>query len=124
MNKQEVYNKAKAALLAQGCKSVHNNSCMYRSPDGKKCAVGHLIDDEHYSESLEGLITDSIQVIDALRKSGIDVEVPENYQITNLPDDIDFLYELQGAHDGTGSDFVNEFTARMHKLADKHNLVR
>lgn len=30
------------------------NRCMYRGPKGRKCAIGHLIVDEHYRKSFEG----------------------------------------------------------------------
>jgi|SRR5690625_1531 len=30
-----------------------NNNCLYRSPDGNKCAIGRCIQDEKYSKSFE-----------------------------------------------------------------------
>lgn len=40
-----------------------------RGPDGLKCAAGHLIADEHYSDTLEGRDASSDDVCDALRMS-------------------------------------------------------
>lgn len=31
------------------------NSCLYRHPDGLKCAAGCLIPDKYYDESMEGI---------------------------------------------------------------------
>ncbi len=112
MNKQEVYNKVKAALLEQGCQSI-NYTCKYRTSDGKKCAVGHLIKDEHYSEKLESWGCTHLYVIEALQASGID---PKHHT------DTDFLIRLQAAHDYADTDFVTEFTENMARIAKEFNL--
>ncbi len=119
MNKQEIYNKVKAALLEQGCQSIDDSgesdtgTCMYRGSDGKKCGIGHLILDEHYSPELEGKGCHTMDVIAALRASGID---PKDHT------DTDFLIRLQGAHDYVDTDFVPEFTERMARVAKEYNL--
>lgn len=53
---QEIYNKVKAHLLTQNARSSFNKRslCAYRSPEGLKCAVGVLIEDEHYKGEIEG----------------------------------------------------------------------
>ncbi len=48
-----------------------DDTCAYRSPDGKKCAVGILIKDEFYGPDLEGALVSSGCVLDALCMSGI-----------------------------------------------------
>jgi hypothetical protein len=57
-------------MLAQGKRSVavgrdsfgvEHESCRYRGPDGLKCAVGAIIPDEEYRESLEGLPARQVQ---------------------------------------------------------------
>ena len=54
---QEVFDQVAEHLLAQNKQSegVHNNglTCMYRSPDGLKCAAGCLIGDDEYSSEWE-----------------------------------------------------------------------
>jgi hypothetical protein len=54
---QEVFDQAAEHLLTQNKQSegVHNNglTCMYRSPDGLKCAAGCLIGDDEYSREWE-----------------------------------------------------------------------
>jgi hypothetical protein len=54
---QEVFNQVAEHLLTQNKQSEgeHNNglTCMYRSPDGLKCAAGCLIGDDEYSREWE-----------------------------------------------------------------------
>lgn len=91
MTKQEIYDKVKAHLLAQGRRAIYPssaNTCMYRAPNGDKCAAGALIADEHYLPGLEGMPAYyNENVNDALRKSG----VPEEC--------LSFVAELQTIHD-------------------------
>lgn len=52
---QQVFDKAYLGLKAQGFERSHENAtCLYRGPDGKKCAIGHVIPDEHYRPEMEG----------------------------------------------------------------------
>jgi len=57
---QEVFDIVSKHLLAQGKASVDHNSdkttpfCMYRNPDGLKCAAGALIPDDKYNTIYEG----------------------------------------------------------------------
>ena len=56
MNTIEALLTIKEHLLSQGRRSVDDitGKCMYRSPDGTKCAIGCLIPDHLYNVSLEG----------------------------------------------------------------------
>ena len=54
---QEIFDFVVSNLLKQNAKSVseeHPDECLYRGPNGKKCAAGFLISDSRYSKSLEG----------------------------------------------------------------------
>lgn len=55
MTKQEIFDTVVIALRAQGSRSWCSTRmvCMYRAPNGDKCAAGHLIPDDKYSEGLE-----------------------------------------------------------------------
>jgi hypothetical protein len=57
MNEQEVFDQVVSHLRAQGKQAVSSDGigCMYRSPDGLKCAVGCLISDEEYLPQWEGV---------------------------------------------------------------------
>lgn len=72
MTAQEIYNRVRDHLLAQGHKSEDDEGCRYRAPDGSKCAVGCLITDEAYSFALERNIVTAPVVRFALNQSGID----------------------------------------------------
>jgi hypothetical protein len=51
---QEAFDIAARHLLKQGSRSVWGEECVYRAPDGTRCALGALIPDEVYDLSLEG----------------------------------------------------------------------
>ena len=108
---QQVFTKVAAHLLKQGRRSrsvvtvrVGLNSpggrlavgdCAYRSGDGCACAVGCLIDDDHYSQLLEGFNTRQAPVIEALVASGVPA---------TDPDVLEMLDRLQDLHDRTSPD--------------------
>jgi hypothetical protein len=54
MNKQQTFNKVVRHLRRQGRATDSKGTCMYRTPNGRSCAVGCLIPDELYHESMEG----------------------------------------------------------------------
>lgn len=89
--KQEIYEHVRDHLLAQNERSMGEaDACRYRGPRGMKCAIGCLIDDEHYYAQLEDLTVYNSQVIRSLERSGIDVTDPSS---------VDFLRTLQEIHD-------------------------
>jgi hypothetical protein len=54
---QEVFDQVANHLLTQNKRSVSatdNTLCVYRSPDGLKCAAGCLIADDEYDPRMEG----------------------------------------------------------------------
>ena len=129
MNRQEVFNKVYRHLILQGERSENNlDECVYRGMDdegdysGLSCAIGCLIDDEHYNEMMEGLTPKDPMIVEALRKSGVDVKTPVLghydlgtnrhgnkfcYHNRNNPD-VKFLMNLQGIHDDVRPDMWEE----------------
>ena len=89
---QEIFTTATKHLLKQGARAetedprTHIAGCMYRAPDGKKCAVGCLIPDKLYDPRME--------------KKGVSVLL-ENFP--NLPkyfeENLELLKDLQDIHD-------------------------
>lgn len=57
MNAQQVFDKVADHLWTQGVPSIDALSgyCMYRGEEGRSCAVGCLIPDDVYSQSMEDL---------------------------------------------------------------------
>ena len=55
---QQIFNKVARHLFEQGSPAKYTNSedeehCMYRAPDGRKCAVGCLLPDGLYQQDME-----------------------------------------------------------------------
>jgi hypothetical protein len=68
-NAQDIFDYVVGALLKQGRPAVDLKTglCHYRMKDGRKCAIGHLIDDRFYSADLEGNgicapVTDAVEL--------------------------------------------------------------
>ena len=112
MNRQEVFDKVRTHLLAQGRKSVihcgtYEETCAYRSLDGS-CAVGCLIPDELYDPEIEGTTVEgllttnaTIAVVDGLpiwTAQVADSPICRHLGIENLGD-VEFLQQLQKIHD-------------------------
>ena len=96
MTAQEIYDTVARALLAQGRPSICKyGRCLYRGPDGLKCAIGHLIPDENYDPKFEGLGIDNF-FYDDVHGFGF------NKKDKNL------LVDLQLAHDDTNHWQTNE----------------
>lgn len=122
MTKQEIFDKVWCGILAQGQPSMDESDrfCMYRGADGRKCAAGHLIDDEHYHRNLELVAVDfgyfNNEVVEALQNS-----------IGTLDNELVVLIrELQIAHDTSSSEraanFVSSFQARAEGVATRFGL--
>ncbi len=97
LDRQDVFNRVATHLLTQNKKSAIQRPpekggefCVYRGPDGTKCAIGALIKDEFYSSDLERKYCDHGVVIPAL-------EASLNCCLSD--DDKDFLRRLQRVHD-------------------------
>jgi len=55
MTLQDYFTKAYHGLASQGfVKSSEGGRCLYRGPNGLKCAIGHCIPDDEYRSSFEG----------------------------------------------------------------------
>lgn len=91
MNKQEIFDKVYTELSKQGVPSVDPyGNCLYRGPNGTKCAVGHLIPDELYDEEMNKLAVDDLPH-SVLYHIGVTPDY--SYGVMNL------LRTLQDVHD-------------------------
>lgn len=94
-NNKEIYELVMSKMCEQNAQSVNDSgTCMYRGPNGLKCAVGHLIDDEAYSEKLECKTIDSIYVQEAVTQSCSRLGFVVDYSTFKL------LSHMQQVHDG------------------------
>jgi hypothetical protein len=57
MNTRQIFEKVRDHLLEQKEKAYDESKdmCLYRAPNGNKCAIGALIKDEYYDLGFEGL---------------------------------------------------------------------
>jgi len=109
---QELYDYIVEAIVKQGRPSVGDNDrCLYRGPDGLKCAAGHVIPDSFYSEFIE----EDTGVLQ-LRLKG---RLPKS-----LVPRVDLICDLQVAHDAASNyaDFLRIFMQETERLAGKFNL--
>jgi len=91
MTAQEVFDKAVNGIRAQGRRSIGSDDrCLYRGPNGLKCAVGQLIPNEEYAENMESLSL--IEICGQARPH-------TKPTIASLATHYDLLLELQTAHD-------------------------
>lgn len=85
-SKQEMFDTVSLGLARQGGPARNKNGlCVYRGPDGRKCALGHLIADDEYQIDMEE------KGVAGLVKTGL---LP-----VRLMGHEAFLYDLQQAHD-------------------------
>lgn len=129
MNKQEVFDKVYAHLVEQGHQAKGHSSggsvspqyCAYRSADGvSQCAMGVLIDDEHYNVGMEGNQADDPLITQALRDSGVGCA---HYNDPHEEEDDQFFVLLQDAHD-SDENWDNGFVGHgdMESIAFKYEL--
>lgn len=104
MDAQEIFDTVASHLLTQKAKAVDGDSCMYRAPDGKKCAVGCLITDEEYSPDMEGSA-----ISDLIDNGGMKRFSPFKA----------LLEDLQGLHDFA---LLEEWPRRLRDIALDRNI--
>jgi len=104
MTEQEIFNTVFLGLKGQGfVRSIRAGMCMYRGPNGLKCAVGHLIPDEKYEK---------------------DFEFGPLYNVANaigLKKFVLFLSDLQSVHDRNPNPGLME--AELHAFAESRGLT-
>lgn len=113
MTPQEMFNKAYIGVMTQGVQSKSNGSCLYRGPNGTKCAVGFLIDDDVAKawDDNSGIIVDcNLKLLSA--------EMEDDFRAN-----MDLLIEMQSIHDSDDfEDFSTTFKTRMADLAKEQGL--
>lgn len=107
--RQETFDVVVKHLLAQNAHAAGDNgTCLYRAPGGRKCAVGCLIADEHYSPEMEGKgAIGNDRILNAIVASG-------------YPPDLHLLSDLQATHDGLPASL---WPAELRRIASKFNLT-
>lgn len=98
----EVSETIRDHLTKQNAQAFANGDCLYKSHDGKMCAVGCLIKPEYYNEKFEGRGVSDADIIEAVTNSvGLVVD-------RNAIDDLAYgmLSGWQAYHDEEYDSFV------------------
>lgn len=106
--RQEIFDKVASHLLRQNAKSVVTAGaigCSYRGIEGRKCAIGILIDDDEYEPEMEG------------RSVGKLLDFP---QCSWMWQHQGFLRELQNIHDTFPPE---EWEDNLIRFSENHNLT-
>jgi len=103
MNEQETFDKVVEHLRKQNELSQRNGTCLYRGPNGLKCAAGCLIPDELYEARMEGKIV-SASILNKVFK---------DYNI-------DLIGSLQKCHDYTE---IEDWEGKFKAIANLYDLV-
>jgi hypothetical protein len=113
----QIFATVRAHLLTQnGVSEDDVGSCRLRGRDGRRCAIGILIDDAHYSERLEGLgisyytAGQDGPLLKALAMSGVDAYQSRVHAL---------LQDLEEVHDGGE---VEAWHDQLDQLAQRHSL--
>jgi len=54
MNDQEAFDRVATHIFVQGEPAIFDGRCVYRTPQGLRCAIGVLIPDNQYDPMMEG----------------------------------------------------------------------
>ncbi len=116
---QEAFNKAVIGVFKQGGASMNERKvCAYRGPDGRKCAIGHLLADDQYDKRFEGQGIGEYRLFGSIARSG--------YASVS----VDLLVALQKAHDSSAriaktddAEFLELFASDIISIADEFDLI-
>lgn len=109
VDKQITFDAIVAGLRKQNARSTNENKhkCMFRSPDGLKCAVGQLIEDKDYIPDFDN------PQVQSDKANGFKF-------VVDLGHDEDLLHSLMVCHDHTP---VNGWEAKFKQIAKNFDLV-
>jgi hypothetical protein len=113
MTHQEIFDKVVAHFAIQRVQAVdENRQCLYRTEDGRKCAIGALIPDEAYSPICEGMGVG--RLLQNFASRGVTFGLN--------PTDENFLCVIQEAHDSSEPPFLTNFAHQMACIAHTFRL--
>lgn len=109
MNDQEIFDTVAEHLFRQGTRAYDvDQGCLYRGPNGTKCAVGCLIRDNDYTPKMEN------KSVYALEEDGL---LPEY-----LTKNVKLMSSLQMVHDTAGWSNRDEMRQALEEVAGIFNL--
>lgn len=118
MDRQRIYETVRAHLAVQGRRAVIIKEdgkpvCAYRTPEGRKCAIGCLIPDELYDADMES--RGAVSVLKLFPK------VAQHLGVADHKDE-GFLLALQCAHDYSFKPGADNLLADIDDVATHNGL--
>ena len=115
---QEVFDFVATHMFTQGVQAIGHNGparsapiCLYRGPNGTKCAVGAMITDEEYDPSMEGY-----SACDLVYLKGVKVN-------DDIKANAELLDRLQTVHDAPSNWESNDrMKMALRYVAQEHDL--
>jgi hypothetical protein len=109
---QELYDYIVEAIVKQGRPSVGDNDrCLYRGPEGLKCAAGHVIPDSMYSENME-----NNSILSVFEAGSLPISLaPHRDLIQKLQN----LHDKSNPCDSDGRSFAIYFHDRANQIAQE-----
>ena len=109
-------------IIYKKCRSfIKSEGCLYRGPNGTKCAVGALIPDELYKEEIEGWNINRFY-LGKCPKAGKYSAIVQHFSGITTP----MLYLLQEVHDDEDNWDINGLNGkgvrRLFSIAKGYNL--
>jgi hypothetical protein len=120
MNRQQVFDDSFTRIYKQGKRAYSNNRCQYLAEDKSRCAVGILLTEEQAAEVPNEAIG-NMHVLPTVNH----YLTPIYGQIDVSEGDLDFLADIQHAHDNCKFGeklFRKEWCRAMSSVADTWNL--
>jgi hypothetical protein len=116
MQAQEIYDTVYKHLMGMNHRSMLGvRNCVYRAPDGSKCAVGALIADDEYDSDMEGESAQSLSV-----KGMLPVRLAEHVLLLgNLQSIHDSPFNWSEDDTGLSDDGID----RLNRIAAQHGLT-
>jgi len=110
-SRQELFDIMATHLMTQGTRSVNPDSavCLYRGPNGTKCAVGVLIPDDEYDEDMENEKAGAVAA-HFIKDSDLRQEFQNNFAL---------MQDMQQLHDRTD---VVMWRVKLSVIATDHQL--
>ncbi len=105
MTNQEAVTKVVQHLRTQQVRSVKDGRCLYRGPDGLKCAIGVLIPDDQFDRAMEGLPIEDL----------VKFKIPALESLDHA-----LLARIQGIYDCA---IIETWEFRFQQVAKTHGLV-
>lgn len=102
------------SMIKQGNPSVENGNCLYRGPDGRKCAIGFIIQNEDYEKDMNSESASTI----CFEYYGF------NRGNEEVVKKVKFLEDIQHCHDRNWHKkdefFIKDFKKDMDKLKKEY----